>query len=91
VLLLENDRVRVHETALPAGAGDQARARGDCATFVIDGARVRVVAADADGGERVVGEDDRASLSPSWTAGAGMTRLLNVGTTAYRELSVELK
>jgi len=91
VLLLENDRLRVHETALPPGAGDHARERGDCATFVIDGGRVRVVAVDADGGEQVVAEDDRASLSPSWRAGRGMARLLNVGTTDYRELSVELK
>jgi len=91
VLLFENDRLRVYETALAAGEGDEPRVRGDCAGYVIDGGRVRIMAVDDDGGTRMVGEEDRGRISAYWTAGGGRTRLVNVGGTEYRELAVELK
>jgi hypothetical protein len=90
-LLLENDRVRVFETFLPPGEADAPRARGDRAGFVVDGGRVRTVEVGAGGGERTMAEEDRPSVSPYWATGEERARLRNVGTSAYRELAVELK
>ncbi len=90
-LLFENDRVRVFETALAPGEGDDARVRGDCAGYVITGGRVRSVAADGDGTEPAVSEEERPSVSPYWISSGERTRLINIGATAYRELAVELK
>ena len=89
-LLLENDRLRVYETALEAGHADQPRARGDCATFVIDGGRVRTVA-DGEPGDQVVAEEERPTVSAWWSSTDDTTRLVNVGDVNYRELAVELK
>jgi hypothetical protein len=91
VLLLENDRVRVYETALAAGESDGPRRRSDCAGFVIDGARIRTVLVEDDGSERFVAEEERPNVSAYWTAGAGRTRQVNAGESAYRELTVEVK
>ena len=90
-LLLENDRVRVYETALAPGERDTPRVRGDCASYVIDGGRVRTVVVGDDGTEQVVAEEDRASVSPCWACSAARSYLENTGTTPYRELAVELK
>ncbi|HVM63998.1 MAG TPA: hypothetical protein VMU14_03995, partial [Acidimicrobiales bacterium] len=89
-LLFENDRVRVLETALAPGESDAPRVRGDHATFVIDGGRVQVVAFDDDR-EREGAVQERPSTSAAWAVGRGPSRLVNVGTTPYRELTVELK
>jgi hypothetical protein len=88
-LLLENDRLRVYETALDAGDADQPRVRGDHAGFVIDGGRVRTVVVEGETGERVV--EERQSVSAYWASSHDTTRLENVGEVAYRELVVELK
>jgi hypothetical protein len=89
-LLFENDRVRVFETALGPAERDAPRARGDHATFVIDGGRLQVVAVD-DGADGQATEEERPSNSAAWAAGRGRTRLVNAGATPYRELTVELK
>ncbi len=90
-LLFENDRVRVFETSLAPGEGDQPRQRGDHATFVIDGGRVETVAIEDGGGHHALATEDRRSTSGHWPAAPGRTRLVNVGTTIYRDLAVELK
>ena len=90
-LLLENDRVRVYETALAPGDSDAPRVRGDCASYVIDGGRVQTVVLGDNGDERVAAEEERASVSGYWLRSAERSRLVNVGTTPYRELAVELK
>jgi hypothetical protein len=90
-LLLENDRLRVHETALAPGESDDARVRRDWAGFVIDGGRVRIVAVDDHGDERRVAEEERPSVSPYWVSSGERTRIVNVGATPYREVAVELK
>jgi hypothetical protein len=90
-LLFENDRVRVFETSLAPGEGDQPRARGDHATFVIDGGRVLTIAVDDHGHDLNAAEEERKGGSGHWATSDGRSRLLNIGTAAYRELAVELK
>jgi hypothetical protein len=90
-LVFENDRVRVFETSLAPGEGDQPRERGDHATFVIDGGRVETVMIDDDGHDHSLTTEDRQTTSGHWAATRGRTRLVNIGTTPYRELAVELK
>lgn len=82
VLLLENDRVRVHETVLAPGDTDAARPQLDSAVYVVDGSTLRL---DDSGTEQVL-----ADHSGHWRP-AGRRSLTNVGTAPYRELAVELK
>jgi hypothetical protein len=81
-LLLENDRLRVYETALAPGASDEARVRAETAIYVVDGGRVRLDAVE-----------ERPSISGYWISAdsAEPTSLVNVGDTPYRELAVQLK
>ena len=82
VLLLENDRLRVYETALAPGASDEPRVRADTACYVIDGGRVRLDTLDERPGVSGywIGSEQREPLA-----------LVNVGDTPYRELAVQLK
>ena len=79
--LLENDRVRVYETRLAPGACDPRRAHDDAAVFVIEGSTLEV-------DDQILSLETR---SGTWRPAARARQLRNVGTTAYRELSVELK
>jgi hypothetical protein len=90
VMLLENDRVRVFETALSAGERTRPRSCLDTAVYVIDGGAVRLHRQEASG-EPSSQEERRSSVSGHWLAAAQDYSLENVGTTSYRELSVELK
>jgi len=90
-LLLENDRLRVYETALEPGQADEPRPRGECATFVIDGGRVQSLVVGGDAGDQLLADEERACVSAYWTSSDDTTRLVNVGDVAYRELAVELK
>jgi len=83
-MLLENDRVRVFETALAPGERTEARDRLDTAVYVIDGGSVR----DSCGGAR---KETRESTSGHWLPAASSCVLENVGPERYREISVELK
>ena len=85
-LLLENDRVRVFETALAPGERTEVRKRLSSAVYVIDGSRVHLHAVDGEDAD-----DERGSVSARWLPPAEGYVLENVGTTPYRELSVELK
>lgn len=89
-LLLENDRVRVFETALAPGERSEPRRRLDTAIFVIDGAQIRTHV-EIDGESARVHDEERFSVSGQWLCAADNFVLENVGDRAYRELSVELK
>jgi len=90
VMLLENDRARVFETALDPGERSTARKRLDTAVYVIDGGHVRIRESGSSG-EATSREETRESVSGCWLRGADDFVLENIGTTPYRELSVELK
>jgi hypothetical protein len=90
VHLLENDRVRVYETTLAPGEADELRPRLDAAVYVIDGSDVEVVEEAADGTVQTRAER-RDSTTGCWEPGGARRRLVNTGTTPYRELRVELK
>ncbi|MEZ7980997.1 MAG: hypothetical protein QMC74_15030 [Myxococcota bacterium] len=90
VMLLENDRIRVYETALKPGECTRSRNCLDTAVYVIDGGKVRIHSLKASG-EPSSQEEQRSSVSGHWLESAPNYSLENVGTTAYRELSVELK
>lgn len=89
-MLLENDRVRVFETALAPGARTESRRRLDTAVYVIDGGRVRVQDV-SDGRPAPARDEERESTSGHWLPAAEGYVLENVGDGRYREISVELK
>ncbi len=88
-MLLENDRVRVRETALAPGERTQSLPHLDSAVYVIDGGRVRIAEESEEGKRREI-ELVRPSVSGHWLR-AARRGIANVGTTPYRQLSVELK
>jgi hypothetical protein len=90
VHLLENDRVRVYETVLQPGEADELRPHPDTAVYVIDGATLQIVEED-DARATHERTESLAAASGHWRPGGGRRQLVNVGTTPYRELSVELK
>lgn len=89
-LLLENDRVRVFETALAQGERSEPRSRLDTAVYVIDGGHVRIHQ-EYRGRTQVAEDPDRKSVSGHWLAAAEGHVVENIGVGRYRELSVELK
>jgi hypothetical protein len=78
--LLENDRMTVSYSVIPPGGDAVLGAQRACAVCVIDGGRLQI-----DGDDRPI--DDRTG---SWR-GPGRQHVVNVGSSTYRELSVELK
>lgn len=90
VMLLENDRVRVFETALAPGGRSSRSRRLDTAVYVIDGSTLRIRSLTS-GGAETTESVRRPSVSGHWLTGAGDFELENTGDTAYREISVELK
>jgi hypothetical protein len=89
-MILENDRVRVFESALAPGARSVSRRTLDCAVYVIDGGHVRVHQTIA-GRSEDVEDQERKSVSGYWFPSAEAYALENIGDRPYRELSVELK
>ena len=89
-MLLENDRVRVFETALDPGERSEPRRCLDTAIYVVDGGRIRThVTVD---GRSVGGADElREGVSGHWQPAAEGYSIENVGEGRYRELSVEIK
>jgi hypothetical protein len=90
VHILENDRVRVHETALEPGQGDELREQLDSGVYVIDGGRIRIIEEDENGNRRSV-EQQHASVSGYFVPGRARRQIVNIGPTRYRQLSVEVK
>ncbi len=89
-MLLENDRVRVFETALAPGEKTDPRRCLDTAIYVIDGGRLRMHVS-FEGRRDTVLDDDRTPASGRWFGAADALVLENVGVGPYREISVELK
>ncbi len=90
VHLLENDRVRVYETALDPGQSDQWREQLDCAVYVISGGKLRISEEDEQGNRRTF-EQDLPGVSGYFLPGGVRRQITNIGTTRYRQLGVEIK
>ena len=90
VHMLENDRVRVYETTLEPGQSDPSRAQLDSGVYVIDGGKIRIIEEDEQGQQRT-SEQEHPSVSGYFLAGGVRRQLVNVGSTRYRHLSVEIK
>jgi len=84
-MLLENDRVRVFETLLEPGERTEPRNRLDTAVYVIEGGSVQIHEGSSERAEA------RESTSGHWLSAAEAYALENIGASAYREISVELK
>jgi quercetin dioxygenase-like cupin family protein len=82
--LLENDRLRVSYTTLAPGESVSSGVHRGSAVCVIDGG---LLAIDAPGSRH---EAESSSQSAYWRD-SGERQFSNVGTTVYREISVELK
>ena len=89
-MLLENDRVRVFETVLAPGEQTERPTPLDTAIYVVEGGPVRATQTSSVDGE-VARDEVRPSASGVWLDGGQRHRVENRGTTAYRELRVELK
>jgi hypothetical protein len=90
VHLLENDRVRVFETTLDPGQSDQFREQLDAGIYVINGGKLRIIEED-DKGNRRSFEQDYPGVSGYFLPGGVRRQIINIGTTSYRQLSVEVK
>ncbi len=90
VHILENDRVRVHETTLEPGQSDELRAQLGTAVYVIEGGKIRVIEEREDG-DRQASEHEYPSVSGYFLPGGVRRQIVNIGSTRYRQLSVELK
>jgi hypothetical protein len=90
VHMLENDRVRVYETTLEPGQSDEMRAQLDAAVYVIEGGKIRVIEEREEGG-RGDSEQEHPDVSGRFLPGGVRRQFVNVGSTRYRHLSVELK
>lgn len=91
VHLLENSRVRILETTLAPGESTGMTPQADdAAVFVLRGAKVRVVEQDEKG--KRSSEDLRADNAALWQPGGGVSReVVNIGSSPYREVSVQVK
>jgi hypothetical protein len=90
VHLLENDRVRVYETTLDPGQSDRMREQLDSGIYVISGGKIRIDEEDQNGQRRAL-EHEHPAVSGHFLAGGARRQITNVGTTRYRQISVEIK
>jgi hypothetical protein len=91
VCVMENDRMRVVETTLAPGQGlgMQPCAR-DAAVFVVKPGKVKVIERSGAGAERAR-EETRSAKDVCWQPGGVERDLVNVGSSLYRQVSVEVK
>lgn len=91
-LLFENERVRVWDLALaPGEALEKHIHRHDFLFVVIAGGSLRHVDPDHPENDRAVRYEDDQVVFIEANGGTVHNRLINVGTTPYRNLIVELK
>ncbi len=91
VCVLENERMRIVETTLTPGHGlGMQRCDRDAAVFVVEPGKVKVVERAAAGAERVK-EETRNAKDVCWQPGGVERDLVNVGSSLYRQVSVEVK
>jgi beta-alanine degradation protein BauB len=85
-LLLENDHVRVLQYTLPPGALDHWHTHPPRVGYVLSGAKIRVT--EADGSHE---DYDEKTGETYWGEFSKLHNTLNVGTTPYIALLVEVK
>jgi mannose-6-phosphate isomerase-like protein (cupin superfamily) len=91
ICVMENDRMRIVETTLAPGQGlGMQRCDRDAAVFVVEPGKVKVVERAAAGPERVT-EETRCAKDVCWQPGGVERELVNVGSSLYRQVSVEVK
>src|SRR6185437_670956 len=91
ICVMENDRMRVIETTLPPGQGlGMHRCDSDAAVFVVQPGKVKVVERAGAGAEQVK-QETRNAKDVCWQPGGVERDLVNVGSSLYREVSVEVK
>lgn len=91
VCVLENARMRVIETTLAPGDGlGMQRSGCDAAVFVLQPGKVKAVERAAAGSEQVK-EETRNAKDVCWQPGGVERDLVNVGSSVYRQVSVEVK
>src|SRR5512146_1815208 len=91
ICIMENDRMRVVETTLAPGQSlEMQRCDRDAAVFVVKPGKVKVVERAAAGPERVR-EETRSAKDVCWQPGGVERDLVNVGSSLYRQVSVEVK
>jgi quercetin dioxygenase-like cupin family protein len=90
VHLLENSRVRIIETTLaPGESTGMNRQDQDGAVFVLSGSKVKVTEQD-EKGKRFI-EENRPANSASWMTGGVGREIVNLGSSPYREINVQVK
>ena len=90
VHLLENSRVRIVETTLAPGESiGMFAAADDAAVFVLSGGKLKVTEQDEKGKRSF--DETRPDNSTCWLPGKIGRELVNVGSSPYRELSVQVK
>ena len=85
-LLLENDRVRVLQYSLPAGARDHWHTHPPRVGYVLAGAKIRVT--EADGSHK---DYDEKTGENYWDDFSALHDTLNIDTKPYIALLVEVK
>jgi beta-alanine degradation protein BauB len=91
VCVLENERMRIVETTLAPGDGrGMQRCDRDAAVFVVQPGKVKAVERAAAGAEQVK-EETRNAKDVCWQPGGVERDLVNVGSSLYRQISLEVK
>jgi mannose-6-phosphate isomerase-like protein (cupin superfamily) len=91
ICVMENDRMRIVETTLPPGKSlGMQRCDRDAAVFVVQPGKVKVVERAAACPEQVK-QETRNAKDVCWQPGGVERDLVNVGSSLYRQISVEVK
>jgi len=91
VCVLENERMRIVETTLaPGDSSGMRRCARDAAVFVVQPGKVKSVERAAAGPEQVK-EETRNAKDVCWQPGGVERDLVNVGSSLYRQISLEVK
>ena len=92
VCVLENERMRIVETTLTPGDGlGMQRRDRDAAVFVVQPGKVKAVERAAAGAPQQIKQETRNARDVCWQPGGVERDLVNVGSSLYREISVEVK
>ena len=90
ICVLENDRMRIVETTLAPGQGlGMQLCKRNAAVFVVQSSKVKVVERAA--GAEQAKEETRNAKDVCWMPGGVERDITNVGSSVYRQISVEVK
>ena len=91
IVILDNERVRVSEATLPAGAESGAKNYShDAVMFVAEGAPLKIIES-AEGSSERVREEAVTVGSAMWLPRGTRRNFVNAGSSRYRHMMVELK